>query len=137
MKLIKPSILFGVGGFIYVLIELIFRQKSHWTMLVVGGLCFLLIGWLNEGIGWETPFILQMIAGGLMITFVEFISGCIVNIMLGWDVWNYSDIPSNVLGQICLPFSLLWCIISAVGIVLDDWLRYLIFDEEKPHYKLL
>ena len=36
MKWVRPLILFGIGGTIYVLIELIARGRSHWTMFFVG-----------------------------------------------------------------------------------------------------
>ena len=48
MKWVRPLILFGIGGTIYVLIELIARGRSHWTMFFVGGLAFYLIGCINE-----------------------------------------------------------------------------------------
>ena len=136
MKAIRPLILIGIGGLIYVLIELAFRGRSQWTMFCVGGLCFWLIGLINEVIPWEMPLWKQCIIGAVIVTVVEFLAGCIINLLLGWDVWDYSNMPFNVLGQICLPFSLLWILLSAVAIVLDDRLRYWIYGEEKPHYKL-
>ena len=134
MKAIRPLILIGIGGLIYVLIELAFRGRSHWTMFIVGGLCFWLIGLINEVIPWEMSFWKQCIIGAVIVTAVEFLAGCIINLGLGWNVWDYSNIPFNILGQICLPFSMLWILISAVAIVLDDYLRYWIYGEEKPHY---
>ena len=134
MKAIRPLILIGIGGLIYVLIELAFRGRSHWTMLLVGGLCFWLIGLINEVLPWEMPFWKQCIIGAVIVTVVEFLAGCIINLLLGWDVWDYSSMPFNILGQICLPFSMLWILISAVAIVIDDHLRYWIYGEEKPHY---
>lgn len=135
MKALKQTILFGMGGLLYVLIEMLWRGYSHWTMFLVGGLCFALIGLINEVIPWEMPFVWQMMIGAVIITAVEFVSGCIVNLWLGWSVWDYSGMPFNILGQICLPFTFLWFLISAVGIVLDDYLRYWWFGEEKPHYR--
>lgn len=136
MRWIKPLTLISVGGFLYVLIELIFRGHSHWTMFLVGGLCFWLIGLINEIIPWEMPLWRQCIIGAALITAVEFAAGCVINLCLGWDVWDYSNLPFNVLGQVCLPFMALWFFLSAVGIALDDYLRYWLFGEEKPHYKL-
>ena len=77
-----------------------------------------------------------MFIGSTIITVLEFITGCIVNLWLGWNVWDYSNLPLNLLGQICLPFSTLWYFISAIGIVIDDYIRYIYFDEEYPRYKL-
>lgn len=135
-KLFKALYLWVVGGFLYCLLELIFRGHTHWTMGAVGGLCFVLCGLLNEHIGWDMSFILQMCLGCLIITCTELAAGIILNIWLGLNVWDYSNMPLNLWGQICLPFSCLWFFLSAVAIVLDDYLRYWIFEEEKPGYSL-
>ena len=137
MRAVRPLVMIGIGGLIYVLIEFAFRGRSHWTMFIVGGLCFWLIGLINEVIPWEMPLWKQCIIGAVIVTAVEFLSGCIINLWLGWNVWDYSNMPLNFLGQVCLPFSLLWVLLSAVAILLDDYLRYWIYSEEKPHYKLL
>ena len=77
----------------------------------------------------------QMLIGACIVTFMEFISGYIINIKLGWQVWDYSNLPFNIMGQICLPFSIIWFFISLVAIVVDDYLRYWLFKDERPHYK--
>mgnify|MGYP003258250499 FL=1 len=136
MRAVRPLVLCSIGGLLYVLCEFIFRGRSHWTMFLVGGLCFWLIGLINEVIPWEMPLWKQCIIGAVIITTVEFIAGCIINIGLGWQVWDYSGLPFNILGQVCLPFAVLWVVVAAVGIVLDDYLRYWIFRQEKPLYKL-
>lgn len=134
MRALRPLLLIGIGGLLYVLVELAFRGRSHWTMFLVGGLCFWLIGLINEVLTWEMPLWKQCIIGAVIVTAMEFLAGCVINLWLGWDVWDYSNMPFNVLGQICLPFSLLWVLASAVAIVLDDHLRYWMYGEEKPHY---
>lgn len=131
---LKTGCLFLIGGAIYVLIELVYRGYSHWTMFLLGGLCFVLIGGVNEYIPWEMPLWLQAGIGAVIITALEFICGCIVNLALGWNVWDYSNTPLNILGQVCLPFAIIWFVIAHAGIVLDDYLRYWLFKEEKPHY---
>ncbi|WP_077610607.1 putative ABC transporter permease [Clostridium sp. Marseille-P2415] len=136
-KSAKYVFLFGVGGVLYNLLEILFRGWSHWTMFILGGVCFVCIGLINELIPWCTPLWKQMLIGMAIITYFEFITGCVVNIWLGWDVWDYSNLPGNVLGQICPQFSLLWFWISALGIILDDWLRYRLFGEDRPHYIFL
>ena len=134
MRVLRLLVLWSIGGLIYVMIELAFRGHSHWTMFIVGGLCFLLIGAINEVIPWEMPIWQQAIIGAAIVTAVEFVSGCIINLWLGWNVWDYSGVPGNVLGQICLPFCAAWILLAVVGIVLDDYLRFWFFDEEEPHY---
>ncbi|MBQ9612473.1 MAG: hypothetical protein IJV14_07775 [Lachnospiraceae bacterium] len=136
-KYIKIFTLFLTGALIYVLIELAWRGHSHWTMFLIGGMMFVLIGSINEYIPWEMPLWLQGIIGSGIVTITELLSGYIINIKLGWHVWDYSNMPLNLAGQICLPFSLLWILMSIVAIGVDDWLRYWLFGEERPHYKLI
>lgn len=133
---LKIFILFLIGGFIYVAIELGFRGHSHWTMFLLGGLCFILIGGLNNYIPWEMSIIKQGVIGSLIITSLEFIFGLVLNLYLNLGIWDYSNMPFNILGQICLPFSIAWFFLSLVAIFVDDWLRYILFKEEKPHYHL-
>ena len=130
----RPLVLWSIGGLLYVLCEIMFRGRSHWTMFIVGGLCFWLMGLINEVISWDMPIWQQCIIGAFIVTAVEFLAGCIINIGLGWQVWDYTELPFNLLGQICLPVTMLWAVLSAVGIVLDDYLRYWLFGEEKPRY---
>ena len=134
MRGVRPLVLWVIGGLLYVLCELVFRGRSHWTMFLVGGLCFWLIGLINEVIPWDMPIWQQCIIGALIITAVEFAAGCVINIWLGWQVWDYSGLPFNILGQVCLPFTVLWSLLAAAGIILDDYLRFLLFGEEKPNY---
>ena len=77
----------------------------------------------------------QMLIGSGIVTALEFMSGYILNIKLGWHIWDYSNVPFNIMGQVCLPFTIAWFFISLIAIVTDDYLRYWLFDEEKPHYK--
>ena len=133
----KYLFLFFTGGIIYLIIELISRDGyTHWVMGIVGGSCFVLIGLINEKKREKIPFWLQCIIGGVIVTVVEFISGILINLVFHWNVWDYSDHKYNLLGQICLDFSLLWCVLSGIAIVVDDYLRYWFFGEEKPHYRI-
>ena len=132
--IMKKFILFNIGGMVYYTLEVLWRGYSHWTMYCLAGLCFLIIGELNEGFEYEDPLVYQMVSGALIITFMEFMFGVLLNIILGLHIWDYSDMPFNVLGQICLPFTVLWFFLSLVAIVADDYIRYLLFNEEEPHY---
>lgn len=137
-------LLFLIGGRLYTWIELLWRGHTHWTMFVLGGMCFVIMGLLNEHIfSWELGLLQQSLISAVIITIFEFVTGCIVNLWLGWNVWDYSDVPFNLLGQICLPFFFMWILLSVVGIVADDWIRYGIYktipnvaERKKPTYKL-
>ena len=135
-NIIKYIILFLIGGCVYYSIEIIARGFSHWTMFMVGAICFILIGAINE-ITPKMPLLKQMLLSAIIITFIEFISGCILNIWLGLNIWDYSNEPFNLLGQINLKHTIYWFLLSSIGIVLDDYIRYILFNEEKPKYTII
>lgn len=138
LKLIAKYLLLGViGGIVYMTLEIAWRGHSHWTMFILGGICFVCLGLINEILSWNTPLLFQMAIGCVIITTLEFITGCIVNLWFGWNVWDYSQYSLNLLGQISVRSSALWYFLSAVGIVLDDFIRWKVFGEDKPRYKLI
>lgn len=131
--ILKLLVLSLIGGTIYYGIECIWRGYSHWSMAILGGICFIAVGSINELFSWEMPMWKQCLIGAIVVTILEFITGCIVNLWLGWNIWHYERF--DVLGQICLPFTFFWFLLSGVAIIIDDWLRYWWFEEERPHYK--
>ncbi len=134
----KALILFLIGGATYYGIEVLWRGHSNWTMAVVGGICFLIIGSLNEKyLDWNMCLVYQSMVAAVLVTAVELVAGLVLNVWLGLGIWDYSSLPLNLWGQICLPFTLLWVILSCVAIMLDDWLRHWLFLEERPYYRLL
>ena len=128
----KELVLFSAGGALYALIEVLWRGHTHWTMSVLGGALFVVLGLANEVLPWEVPLALQAVLGGLVVTLVELVAGLVLNVWLGLEVWDYSHLPFHLWGQICLEYTLLWMALSAVAVVLDDWLRYWLWDEESP-----
>ena len=104
-------IVFGVGAFLYGGIEVAFRGYTHWSMFLTGGIIFyslyLMFGYIGKG-----KILLKCIMGCVIITTGEFLVGCIVNLLFGMDVWDYSDQMLNIFGQICLLFSLGWFFLS-------------------------
>lgn len=121
----KNLILFAFGGIAYVIIELLWRGWSHRFMFILGGLCFVLVGLINEKR--SIPLPLQMLIAAVIITSLEFIAGYIVNIKLNLNIWSYSDLPYNIMGQVCLPYALLWFSLSLVCIIADDKLKEWLF----------
>ena len=97
-KFFKYLFLFLFGGAAYVSIEMLYRGYSHWLMFIIGGLAFLMVGMLNEVFKWETPIEIQSIIGGGIITGIEFITGLIANIQFNMGIWDYSNLPLNVMG---------------------------------------
>ncbi len=105
MKLLRKPILFAVGGMGYVLLEFLWRGWSHISMFAAGGLCFLLLGRLEETEP-KLPAAVRPLAGAAIITMVELAAGLAVN--RDYAVWDYRDRPGNFCGQICPLFSVLW-----------------------------
>lgn len=133
----KYLTLFAIGGILYAGIEMIWRGHTHWTMAVLGGTCFIICGCVNEFLSWDTPLLLQCLICAALITIAELIAGFILNIKLGLAIWDYSRLPFNFMGQICLEYSCLWYLLSFAAILLDDWIRWKFFGEEKPIYKIV
>lgn len=130
------SILFTIMGLTYYLIEMLWRGYSHWTMFVLGGVCGVLVGMLNEHkLTWDMPIWKQVLYGLLIVLPLEFITGCIVNLWLGWHVWDYSNLPLNILGQFSLLFAFIFAPVVILAIVVDDYIRYKFFNEQKPKYR--
>lgn len=77
----KTAILFVFGGLAYFGLEVLFRGHSHWTMFVLGGFLFLILGELNEGLlEWDTPLIWQGVLGSAIVTGAELVTGMILNV---------------------------------------------------------
>lgn len=134
--LFKYFILFLTGGFLYYTIEILWRGYSHWTMFILGGICFIYAGIQNERTTWEEPLWKQVLKVDVFVLIAEFITGCILNLWLGLNIWDYSNLKFNVLGQSSLLFAVLFLPLCLIAIVLDDYIRYWGFDEEKPRYRL-
>ena len=115
-ELAKYGAVFLTGAFGYGGIELLYRGWTHWSMLCAGGVCLLLIYLINRKI--NAAFWQKCILGGAVITTVEFVTGGIVNILLGWNVWDYSGRMFDLMGQICPALSLCWVLLSAPALLL-------------------
>ena len=128
----KEFFIFIVMGCIYTNIELVCRGYTHPSMLVVGGLCGMLIGLINN-IAPNKKLYKQCFISMIIVTFLEFISGYILNIKMGLNIWDYSNLPLNFMGQVSLLFSVFWFFISIIAIWLDDYLRYKFYGDKKPY----
>ncbi len=109
-KISNTIFIFLTGAFAYSITEILFRGYTHWTMAVTGGIIFLVLFGIHSNLK-SMSFFKKCLLGAAVITAFEFTVGVIVNIILRWGVWDYSDLPFNLLGQICLPFTALWVLI--------------------------
>lgn len=116
---------FIFGGMGYCILEILWRGYTHWTMFVLGGLCLYVLNLTFNRLQ-SFHLALKAIIGGGIITVAEFLTGCIVNLQLGWSVWDYSAAPYNLLGQICLPYSILWMLLCIpVALISDLFVKYI------------
>ena len=120
------SIIYTLGAMGYGLLETIWRGYTHWSMTIAGGLCFMLIYNINaRHDNWGV--LKKSVAGALAVTAVEFTIGCIVNILFGWHVWDYSQMPFSVMGQVCLGFCGLWFLLCIPIMTFSDVLQKKVF----------
>lgn len=112
LKRIKQdTLLFTVGGITYGIIEILWRHRTHWTMIITGGICFLALFRIFYKLE-NIKTIYKCFIGSGVITTIELIVGCIVNLQLKMNVWDYSSIPLNLWGQICPIYSILWGLLT-------------------------
>lgn len=134
----KNFVLFSIGYFLYIIIELCFRGYSYPISGIMGGLSLIIIDKFNDYISWDIDFILQCILGACVVTTIELIFGLIDINYLHLNMWDYSNMPLNYKGIICLPFSIIWCFLSGIGIIIADINNYYFLDykDEIPYYKI-
>ena len=129
----KDLILIFIMGSIYMVLEGLWRGWTHISMLIVGGIAAFFIGKLNEHpTFYNRKMWQQCIIGTVIILVLEFVSGVILNIWLQLEIWDYSNTWGNILGQICIPYAVMWFLLVPFNIYADDYLRYKFFGEEKP-----
>lgn len=136
-KLSEYLFLWALGGTLYYSIELMFRGFSHWSMFLLGGICLLFFWLQGSKTEWSDPMWVQVIRCTIFVVSCEFITGIIVNKWLGWGVWDYSDEPFHLFGQICLPFAIIFSGFAVIGIILSGNLMHWLFREKKPNYHVL
>ena len=88
-------------------------------MFALGGTCFLLIGKLGEAKP-ALPVPIRALVSAGIVTMLELGCGLLVN--RDYAVWDYRTTPFNFLGQVCLPYSLLWIPVSLAAIWLYEQL---------------
>lgn len=120
--------MFGAVG--YGLIEVLWRGHTHWSMLTAGGFCFVLFTLITEKLP-RLNILYKAVIACLGVTAIEFIYGCIFNIWLNMNVWNYSKIPFNIAGQVCLLYTVMWGILAFVFIPLSDIMNKYLQNEIK------
>lgn len=125
-------VIWNVGGTGYYFLEILFRGYSHWSMFVLGGSALCFCTFQGCYMKWTERIPVQVIRGTIFVTSLEFTTGIICNKVLKMKIWDYSRMPMQLFGQICLPFILIFSILVFVGILTGGILLHWIFGEEKP-----
>ncbi len=115
----KYALFFLIGGAGYAVLELLWRGRTHWTMVIAGGLSFMMFSLVAEYFKGK-PLVLKALLCAFGITVIELVFGLVFNIILEMRVWDYSNMPLNFMGQICPYFSFLWCILALVFLPLAE-----------------
>ena len=125
MVFVEYGLVFALGALGYGAVEVLYRGFTHWTMMIAGGVCFTLLYLISAKS--RSKLWRKCLMGGAAITAVEFIAGAIVNLYLGWNVWDYGSQRLNLLGQICLSFSVLWTLMCLPCMVFCRLIRHSLF----------
>lgn len=139
---VLSMLLWTWGGALYFLLEVAYKtitghpERISWTMLVLAIVLCIPVERAGYQLPWETPLWLQAAVCAVLVTLVEFCAGCVLNLWFGLDIWDYSDIPFNLIGQICFPFSVVWWVLCLLFIVVFDWMRYAVIGGDKPTYSI-
>lgn len=115
-------VIFLFGAVNYMAVETLWRGYTHWTMAIAGGLCAVLIYFINIRLN-RLNLIYKAFAGAVVITYIELIIGIVINIYLKWNVWDYSQKTFNFMGQICLEYFLLWGFLCIPVFILFDYFQ--------------
>ena len=115
----KYSLLFILGAIGYAAIETIWRGHTHWSMMIAGGLCFGLFSVVADRMNGKS-ILVKAVVCAVGVTAIEFVFGVVFNLWFKMDVWDYSNMPLNLLGQICPIFSLIWVGIAIAFLPLAD-----------------
>ena len=134
-SLLRHLVMFYVGFVTYITVEVLYRGYSYPLMGLLGGISLILIGMINNKISWHLDLAFQGLIGTVNGTTLEYITGVADRAFLHLNMWDYSDVPLNFQGIICLPFSIAWFALSIIAIFIADAIDYYIFDEQPlPHY---
>lgn len=136
-KFSKYLFFWALGGALYYTFEILFRGFSHWSMYVLGGICFVFFYIQGKSTKWQEPLWRQILRCTIFVTASEFMTGILINKWLHYAVWDYSEMPMQLFGQICLPFIIIFSGLSTLGVLLSGYLAHIFYGEVKPEYHIL
>ena len=136
-KIEEYTFLWTLGGTLYYSLEILFRGFSHISMFILGGICMVFFALQGSMSHWTESLWKQVLRCSIFVTSGEFITGIIVNKWMHLKVWDYTDQPFHLFGQICLPFAIIFSGLSTLGIIISGYFLHWFFEEEKPKFHIL
>lgn len=137
-KLIPLLIIFITSGLTYVMLEILWRGYSHWTMFVCAGVCGLVMAGINDNLlSFDTDFRIQVVVSALLCTAAELIFGLIFN--SDFTIWDYRNMVGTIHclnDQINIFFILIWGAISVFGLPFLDWMQWKLGLGPRPYYRI-
>ena len=134
--ILKNTILFLIGFCVYITIEVLYRGFSYPLMGLCAGIAIVILDKINDLISWNVDVLWQCLFGALLITLMELIIGKMFIAGYLPVMWDYSSVPLNYQGIVCVPFSVVWMALSFVAIIVADAINYYVFKEKPvPYYK--
>lgn len=131
------------GGTVYFFMEVFWKtfvsnkpEQISWTMLLLAVFLCIPVERCGDELPWECPLWLQSLVCSSVVLVVEFLAGIVLNIWLQLNIWDYSNLKFNILGQVCPQFFGIWFVLCFIFIPVFDWIRWSIQGGEKPHYRL-
>lgn len=113
VMILKHAFLVGAIG--YPLLEILWRRRTHYSMALAGGCAVALVDRIRHIP--VKPHVKAFLCAEA-ITVVELVCGSIWN--RNYEVWDYRRMPLNWHGQICLPYSLMWCFLGSAAMKAFD-----------------
>ena len=125
-KWVEAPLILLIGGVGYSALEMLWRGYTHPAMAICGAFCFYFIYRVCA----RHPYlsiVVRAALGATFITLTELFVGCLLNIALGLNIWDYSQLPYQFLGQISLHYSIIWFFLSIVLCGLSGIIRRKVF----------
>lgn len=130
--IVQQLIIFGIFGAAYYGLEILYDGTSHWGMFVCAGLTGNAASYLISRHRRSKMIKKSVIITGVILL-LELISGYILNIYLELNVWDYTLLPYNLHGQICVQFALIWFFIfSPLILWMVPAIKWTLFGDKKP-----
>ena len=136
-EIFRIFVMFLVGFCAYITIEVLYRGYSYPLMGLMGSVLFILIDNINERYDWDVELPYQAVLGGIYATSLELAVGMLDRMYFHQKMWDYSEEFLNFQGVICMKFTVYWCLLSIVAVLVADFINYCLYrDSQVPYYWL-